>query len=525
MCGRTGRHHQGKKRGGGICIFVKDSWCSQITIRETECDPDIELLCLSLRPFYLPREFGNVIICAAYVPPSGNAATAASRLADCVHNQLQRTPGAPVFILGDFNHCRLEQSLPGFHQYVKCGTRHSKVLDKCYGNIKEAYKAKTLPPLSNSDHATVHLRPTYKTALKSSKPLEKTVLQWTESSIETLKGCFLCTDWDIFLSHDLNEATDVITDYINFCVDNIIPKKHVLHFPNNKPYITQDIKACINKKKMAFKAKDRAEIAAAQKELNKMLRKARDKQKTFLEQGLTSSNSKELWNSMKKMTNLHTNKKQLITTNEEVRADELNNFFLRFSPQKELLDHELDWASLNNSSSSFSWKITSQQVQSTFQKVSNKKSTGPDGLPAMVLKTCAAELTAVWCPLFQRSLDCCTVPALWKKSIVIPIPKVQCPAENKDYRPIALTSVVMKCLEKIMVRMLKVEIASHLDPLQFAYRAGRSTEDAVISVTHLINKHLETPAAYARVLFADFSSAFDTIHPLFVDSETDQARS
>ena len=88
--------------------------------------------------------------------------------------------------------------------------------------------------------------------------------------------------------------------------------------------------------------------------------------------------------------------------------------------------------------------------------------------------------------------------------------------KNKDYRPIALTSVVMKCLEKIMVRMLKVEIASHLDPLRFAYRAGRSTEDAVISVTHLINKHLETPAAYARVLFADFSSAFDTIHPLLL---------
>jgi len=77
----------GKARGGGICVYVNNNWCKQYTIRETYCDPDLELLCLSMRPFYLPREFGNIIICVAYVPPSGNAARAASRLADCVYTQ------------------------------------------------------------------------------------------------------------------------------------------------------------------------------------------------------------------------------------------------------------------------------------------------------------------------------------------------------------------------------------------------------------------------------------------------------
>ena len=38
--------------------------------------------------------------------------------------------------------------------------------------------------------------------------------------VETLKGCFLCTDWDTF-SGELNppNATEVTTDYIKFCVD------------------------------------------------------------------------------------------------------------------------------------------------------------------------------------------------------------------------------------------------------------------------------------------------------------------
>ncbi len=53
----------GKTRGGGLCVFINDEWCRQYTTRETICDPDVELLCLSLRPFFLPREFGNIVMC------------------------------------------------------------------------------------------------------------------------------------------------------------------------------------------------------------------------------------------------------------------------------------------------------------------------------------------------------------------------------------------------------------------------------------------------------------------------------
>lgn len=98
----------GKGRGGGICVFINDRWCRQHTLWKTVCNPDVELMCLSLRPLYLPREFGNIILCTVYVPPSGNATSAAAQITDCVHQQLLRTPEAPIFILGDFNHCKLE---------------------------------------------------------------------------------------------------------------------------------------------------------------------------------------------------------------------------------------------------------------------------------------------------------------------------------------------------------------------------------------------------------------------------------
>lgn len=60
--------------------------------------------------------------------------------------------------------------------------------------------------------------------------------------------------------------------------------------------------------------------------------------------------------------------------------------------------------------------------------------------------------------------------------------------------------------------MLKTEVAASLDRLQFAYEQGRSTEDVVISVSHLVKRHLEDIKDDACVLFIDFSFAFNIFH-------------
>ncbi len=72
------------------------------------------------------------------------------------------------------------------------------------------------------------------------------VIVWTDDSMKTLQGGFVCTDWSIFHQLELDDATDTISDYINFCVDNVVEKKDVFVYLNNKPYITKDITKCIN---------------------------------------------------------------------------------------------------------------------------------------------------------------------------------------------------------------------------------------------------------------------------------------
>ena len=84
-----------------------------------------------------------------------------------------------------------------------------------------------------------------------------------------------------------------------------------------------------------------------------------------------------------------------------------------------------------------------------------------------------------------------------------------------NYRPVVLTSVAMKVFEHIMIRYLKSSTTGLLDPHQFAYQTNRSADDAVALGLHYIMKHLEQPSTYTRILFVDFSSAFNvTIIPV-----------
>ncbi len=62
-----------------------------------------------------------------------------------------------------------------------------------------------------------------------------------------------------------------------------------------------------------------------------------------------------------------------------------------------------------------------------------------------------------------------------------------------------------------MLAHLKDITGPLLDPLQFAYRANRSVDEAVNMGLHYILQHLDKPGTYARILFVDFSSAFNTI--------------
>ena len=80
-----------------------------------------------------------------------------------------------------------------------------------------------------------------------------------------------------------------------------------------------------------------------------------------------------------------------------------------------------------------------------------------------------------------------------------------------DLRPIALTSVAMKCVEKLVMAHINTIITETLDPLQFAYRPNKSTDDEISIALHTALFHLGKRNTYVSMLFIDYSSTFNTI--------------
>jgi len=69
----------------------------------------------------------------------------------------------------------------------------------------------------------------------------------------------------------------------------------------------------------------------------------------------------------------------------------------------------------------------------------------------------------------------------------------------------------MKCFEQLVKDHITSHLGASMDHLQFAYRANRSTEDAIPTLLHLTLTHLKYKNTNARILLVDFSSAFNAI--------------
>ena len=89
-----------------------------------------------------------------------------------------------------------------------------------------------------------------------------------------------------------------------------------------------------------------------------------------------------------------------------------------------------------------------------------------------MIKTFSNELAPVYCQIFNDSLSSHQVPDSWKAAIICPVPKKSNPSTLNDFRPIALTSVLMKSIERLILKKLKIETAKEVDPLQFAHNRG-----------------------------------------------------
>ena len=157
--------------------------------------------------------------------------------------------------------------------------------------------------------------------------------------------------------------------------------------------------------------------------------------------------------------------------------------------------------------------ITEEAVSKAIDAQSAASAGGPDGFPALVLKKCKASLIPHLTSLFKMSLENGDVPKAFRCAIIKPLLKSgKNKASKSRYRPIALTSVICKAMERVLRSSIQkfLEDNQLLSPNQHGFRTGRSC------LSQLLAHYDDTISALEKesnmdIVYLDYAKAFDKV--------------
>ncbi|KAK2908186.1 hypothetical protein Q8A73_009259 [Channa argus] len=342
------------------------------------------------------------------------------------------------------------------------------------------------------------LMPAYRPLVKVAKPVKKQIQVWPEGSSEALQDCFDTTDWDMFKqaatfnnTTDLQEYAETVSVYINKCIDDVTVKKTITVLANQKPWMTGDVYRLLKTQNAAFIAGDEVGLRKARANLSRGIREAkRQYSRRIAHQFSNSRDTRSLWQGIQTITDYRPPPR---TCDSNISLlNEVNAFFTRFEKQNISTAQKTP-----PPPSDQVLMLTPDSVRRYFSRINARKAPGPDNIPGRVLRDCAAELTNVFTDIFNISLNQAVVPTCFKATTIIPVQKKLSPSCFNDYRPVALTPIIMKCFERLVMHHIKSALPPPWTP----------------SSLHSALTQLDKKDSYVRMLFIDFSSAFNTIIP------------
>ena len=298
--------------------------------------------------------------------------------------------------------------------------------------------------------------------------------------------------------------------------------KSVKLHPTDKPWMSAEIKSLILERQRAYHSgsndrwrllRNKVRIAICKRKKEFFARKV---------MSLKTSDPRSWWSLVSKLAGKSSTDSELRYPDEhgniisgKTLATRLNSYFISITSDIQPLDTPALPAFLLSPDQPPT--ITTSAVCRKLLGLSAYKASGPDGIPARLLKKFAPELAEPVTVIFNRSVSSGVFPERWKDSHLTPVPKVKPVTGDGDLRPIALTPVLSKVLEDFFVEWLIDDVKHHIDPQQFGSLKGTSTSYCLLDMLHSWLSSLDCPGKFLRVCFLDFSKACDHIdHTILV---------
>ncbi|XP_072904707.1 uncharacterized protein [Hemitrygon akajei] len=224
-------------------------------------------------------------------------------------------------------------------------------------------------------------------------------------------------------------------------------------------WMTAEVCALLRTCDSAFRAGDKAALTTAWAKLSPAIRGAKRAHALRIHSHFQDSgNTQRMWKGIQDITNYRTTSPDC--AGDASLPDALNNFYARFEAENDVAVRKS-----TPTTNDQMLCLSVADVRRTLCRVNPRKAAGPDNIPGRVLRGCADQLADVLIDIFNISLSSATIPMCFKVATIVPVPKKSSVSCRNDYRPVALTSIIMKCFERLVMRHIKTLLPPSLDPL------------------------------------------------------------
>lgn len=334
-----------------------------------------------------------------------------------------------------------------------------------------------------------------------------------------LYQCLAEVNWN-FLNDfsDINLACEQFYDKIYEILDTFVPKtkKHKRNYP---PWFSSQIIKNINSKHRAWKKykthgdiQSLNEFKSLRKQIKDSIDNAYKKYCKALEEDICD-NPQKFWqfiNNKRKMssipTSMHYNGANI--EDQQNIANAFADFFQNsyILPDPLIVEHNNDDTADNFYLNNFD----ESDVYKSLRKLKPKFTTGPDKIPAFLIRDCASVLAQPLKILFNLAIETTTFPNMWKMSKIVPVFKKGERANVENYRPITIVNNFSKVFEILLHEHTYFYMHNRLSQFQHGFIKGRSTVTNLFCITQFIAESIDV-GLQTDVVYTDFSKAFDRL--------------
>ena len=408
-------------------------------------------------------------------------------------------------------------------QMVDFPTRKEKTLDLLFtSHPSYIEKCKPLPSIGNSDHDIVLLDTNY--VSRPPKPPKRKIYLWKSADIQGIQEDL--DDYSMIFEETSFDTIDTMwmsfKTKIHSIMEERVPSK-ISQSRYTHPWMNRKIRRLIRRKQRAHtrsrrtgKKRDKDRYKRLQSEVQLQIRRSH---RGYMQEVVSESykgNNKKFWSYIKSARQESTgvsplkNEDGFLKSDSTSKANILNRQFESVftkedtstmpdkgpSPYPDMPKLEVHW----------------KGVHKLLKGLKTFKTTGPDSIPAFILKATADQLAPILTRLYQTSLDCGEVPTEWKDAWIVPVFKKGDKHKPANYRPVSLTSITCKLLEHIIHSNVMAHFDRHsiLKDNQYGFRKKRSCETQLIVTIQEIASRL-SKGDQVDVILLDFEKAFDKV--------------